>query len=445
MKKPFYLTLLTSALLSTIGQVHAKNYDDVFQKSEVYLQSTQTTPIEKLSMTDITKLLPMIDQKIINRYFGYSVSLDGNRAAIGAIGHEISGANTGAVFIFDLIKNNWVQTAVLYAQDGMANDQFGRSVSLNGDRVLIGASFDDDNGNQSGSTYVFDLIDQGWQQTTKLLADDGTAKDLFGFSVDLAGDKALIGAPGQIENGLDAGAAYVFSLSDQGEWLQTHKLLASDAEAGDAFGYSLSLSENRALIGSVYDDHAVQEAGAAYIYDFNDGQWSEQAKLMTDDAGEKDLFGFDVSLSGDQALIGALGDDDNTGSAYVFNLIEGEWKQQAKLTADDGMAGDLFGHVSMFDNRAVVGAHADRQNSIEVGSAYVFEMQGGQWHQVNKLVAEDNDLHDSFGLSVSLSGDKVMVGAYRNDDQGANSGSTYVFDFNSNDVVFSNGFEKKQI
>ncbi len=442
MKKLCYSTLLTSSLLLSFGQTYAQNHnhDSKVVKNHFELSSDSTS--NKRSIPEITKLLPMTDQDIANRYFGYSVSLDGNRAAVGALGEEVSGMNTGAVYIFDLIDNNWIQTAVLVAEDGMSNDQFGRSVSLNGDTVLIGAAFDDDNGNLSGSTYVFDLTDSGWQQSAKLLADDGVAKDLFGYSVDLVDNVALIGAPGQVENGLDSGAAYLFTLSDQGEWSQVKKLLASDGDVGDAFGYSVSLSDNRALIGSIFDDHQVSESGAAYVYDNLDGQWQEMGKLMADDADAKDRFGFDVSLSGDQAIIGASGDDENTGAAYVYSLIEGEWKQQAKIQAEDGGFGDQFGTVDMSGNRAVIGAHSySDKSSLEIGSTYVFEMTGGQWQQINKLSAEDGETQDWFGFSVSLSGDHVLVGAFRNDDQGRDSGSTYVFDINNNDVVFANGFE----
>jgi len=163
---------------------------------------------------------------------------------------------------------------------------------------------------------------------------------------------------------------------------------------------------------------------------------TEAAKLLASDGAAGDAFGALVSISGDRAVIGAIGDDDNgntSGSAYVFVRDgAGTWSQAAKRLASDGAAGDDFGvTVSISDNRAVIGAFGDGENGSASGSAYVFERDGtGTWIQAAKLLASDVAADDEFGRSATISGDRVMIGAHWDDDNGSNSGSTYVFELN---------------
>jgi len=160
--------------------------------------------------------------------------------------------------------------------------------------------------------------------------------------------------------------------------------------------------------------------------------WNEVAKLTASDGAAHDYFGTSVSLSGNRALVGAYQDDDNgsdSGSAYVFEWNGSAWTQVAKLTASDGAASDYFGHsVSLSGNRALVGAYRDDDNGTDSGSAYVFEWDGSAWTQVAKLTASDGAAYERFGYSVSLSGDRALVGAYLDDDNGSFSGSAYVLE-----------------
>jgi len=156
------------------------------------------------------------------------------------------------------------------------------------------------------------------------------------------------------------------------------------------------------------------------------------AKLTAADAAVFDHFGFSVSLSGDTAIIGVPFDDDAgaaSGSAYVFREVAGVWQQIAKLTADDAAVNDYFGaSVSLSGDTAVVGAIFDAHAGAQSGSAYVFTRTGCVWTQQAKLTASDADAGDLFGVSVALSGDTVVVGAYLDDHAaGTNSGSAYVF------------------
>jgi len=327
----------------------------------------------------------------------------------------------------------------LSPSDGTFCDYFGRSVSLDRDVALIGAFQDDDNGSDSGSAYVF-RFDPGsgkWIEEAKLLASDGAENDEFGLSLSLSGDVALIGAHKDDDNGSNSGSAYVFRFdAGSGTWNEEAKLTASDGSGGDDFGGNLSLSDDFALIGADEVNANGSNSGAAYVFRFDagSGTWIEDAKLLASDGAAHDLFGYSVSTFGDVALIGALQDDDNgssSGSAYVFrfDVGSGTWIEEAKLLASDG--GDWSGmgsSVSTSGEVALIGAYGNPDGTY-FGSAYVFRFDAGSgtWIEEAKLLASDGADHDLFGYSVSISGDGILIGAHRDDDNGLDSGSAYVF------------------
>ena len=162
----------------------------------------------------------------------------------------------------------------------------------------------------------------------------------------------------------------------------------------------------------------------------------EEVKLLADDGAPNDLFGFDVALSGNTAVIGANKVDDDirgvdVGAAYVFTRSGNSWHQQAKLTANDGAAKDEFGgKVALSNDTAVIGAIFHDDKGDNSGSAYVFSRSGTTWSQQAKLTASDGAAGDVFGWSIALSGDTVVIAATRNDDRGNESGSAYVFEIN---------------
>jgi outer membrane protein assembly factor BamB len=311
----------------------------------------------------------------------------------------------------------------LLASDGEAGDECGQSVALAGHLILVGARQDDnDNGIDSGSAHIFDAATG--QQLHKLTPSDGAFGDSFGWSVSLSGNLALVGACFDDDNGSNSGSAYLF---DATTGQQLHKLSPSDGAAGDFFGWSVSLSGNLALVGAFLDDDNGSASGSAYLFDATTGQ--QLHKLTPSDGAVDDSFGMSVSLSGDLALVGAPLDGDSgsaAGSAYLFDVTTG--RQLHKLTANDGSAGDQLGNsVSLSGNLALVGAWVDNNsNGIDSGSAYIFDATIGQ--QLHKLIPSDGAAREEFGMSVSLSGNLALVGAYLDDDNGSASGSAYLFD-----------------
>jgi hypothetical protein len=377
--------------------------------------------------------------------FGASVALSGDTALVGALDHNV-GANSdqGAAYVFVRNGVTWTQQAELIASDGEANDLFGASVALSGDTALVGALWDDYGANTSqGSAYVFVRNGTTWTQQAKLMASNGAAYDYFGSSVALFADTALVGAPGSdVGSDTDEGSAYVF-VRNGATWSEQAQLIASDGAASDNFGASVALSSDTALVGS---DRHNSLKGAVCVFVRDGTSWSEQAQLTAFDGAEGDVFGSSVAISGDTALVGADGRDVDgnldQGSAYVFLRNGTTWTQQGELIASNGAAHDDFGYsVALSGDTALVGAKMhDIAGRGSQGSAYVFMRSGTTWNLQQELTASDGAADDYFGWSVALSGDTAIVGASR-DDVGINlnQGSAYIYMAKRSQTFLSSG------
>ena len=384
--------------------------------------------------------------------FGFSVAISGDTVVVGAHYDDDQGGFSGSAYVFEKPDGGWSgtlsQTAKLLASDGAGWNLFGRSVAISGDTVVVGAHEDDDQGSDSGSAYVFEKPSGGWSgilnEDAKLLASDGAGVDLFGYSVTISGDTVVVGAHGDDDQGSSSGSAYVFERPGGG-WSgilnEDAKLLASDGEYYDLFGYSVAVSGDTVVVGAWGDDDQGATSGSAYVFEKPSGGWSgilnEDAKLFASDGVYPDDFGFSVAVSGDTVVVGAYDSQNSySGSAYVFEKPGGGWSgmlsEDAKLLASDGAYSDYFGtSIGISGDTVVVGAFWDDDQSPFSGSAYVFEKPGGGWSGIlnedAKLLASDGADFDLFGFSVAVSGDTVVVGAHGDDDQSSESGSAYVF------------------
>jgi len=385
----------------------------------------------------IDPLIASLEQKLglevtgtENDNFGWSVSVSGDTALIGAQGDDDEGTESGSAYVFVRSGVNWTQQQKLAAADASADDRFGFSVSVSGNTALIGAFRDDDAGTDSGSAYVFVRTGSSWTQKQKLTAIDAAGGDWFGYSVSVSGDTALIGANLDDDAGSKSGSAYVFVTSGV-NWTQEQKLTATDAAGGDNFGRAVSVLGDTALIGAYGDNDAGSNSGSAYVFVRSGVIWAQEQKLTASDASGGDNFGWSVSVSGDTALISAYGDNhagSYSGSAYVFVRSGVIWAQEQKLTASDAAGVDLFGYsVSVSGDAVLIGAYGDKDAGTSSGSAYVFVRSAAVWSEEQKLTAGDGAEGDNFGRSVSLDGDTVLIGAPLDDDSGANNGSAYVF------------------
>jgi hypothetical protein len=398
------------------------------------VSSSQYRPKAKDSRHNKQKQKLTASDGVSNDLFGEIVSISGNVAIVGARWNDNNGTNSGAAYVYEknIVTGLWEQKQKLTASDGAAGDQFGFSVSVSGNVAIVGAYTDDDKGTDSGSAYLYEKnIASGlWEEKKKLTASDGAAGDLFGFSVTVSGNVAIVGARQNISN---SGSAYVYEKNiASGLWEEKQKLAASDGAADDQFGYSVSVSGHVAIVSARLDDDNDSNSGSAFIYEKNiaTGLWEQKQKLTASDGAAGDQFGQGVSVSGNVTIVSAVWDDDkgtDSGSAYVYekNITSGLWEQKQKLTASDGTTGDNFGKsVSVSGNVAIVSAN----NS---GSAYLYEknIASGLWEEKKKLTASDGAIEDVFGNFVSVSGDVAIVGAKFDDDNGWRSGSAYIFEW----------------
>lgn len=376
--------------------------------------------------------------------FGYSVALSGDTTVVGAyLDDHAGGLNAGSAYVYVRTGGLWTQQAKLTAPDASQSDFFGYSVAVSGDTVVVGALQADEYGTDAGLAYVFVRAGGVWTHQATLVASDTALSDFFGVSVALSGDTTVVGAYADDHaGGGNAGSVYVY-VRNGGSWTQLAKLTASDAAPGDSFGISVALGSDTMVISAPQDDHtALNNPGSAYIF-VRTGPpgaevWTEQAKLIASDGNAGDQFGDWVSVSGDTVLVGAKGNDhsglSNAGAAYVYVRTgppgSEVWIQQQKLTASDAATIDFFGNsVALVGDTALIGAYQDdHAGGISAGTVYAFVRSGAVWTQQAIMTASDAAESDWFGFSIAMDGETAVVGAYRNDDTGSQSGSAYLID-----------------
>ncbi|MBN2447383.1 MAG: hypothetical protein JXO22_11685 [Phycisphaerae bacterium] len=314
---------------------------------------------------------------------------------------------------------------------GLAGDYFAVDVAMSGDVAIAGAYGDDDGGTNAGAAYLYRLSGENSVKEAKLKASDGSAVDLLGFSVDVDGDAAIAGAYGEDDKGSEAGAAYIFR-QNAGNWPQQAKLLASDGAAGDQFGYSVAIAGDYAIVGSPQDDDDGSGSGSAYVFFFNGANWIQQAKLTASDGGASDGFGYAVALDGDAAVIGAYRDDDtgyDAGAAYVFRRSGTSWTQESKLLVEDGNAYDHLGTALAISGDVIVvcASDSDFANSGD-GQAYVFRFSNSSWIEEARLRQYDNPSSANLGSAVAIEDGIIVVGAHAATAE--RTGAAYVMLYN---------------
>jgi hypothetical protein len=375
-----------------------------------------------ISHAQITEVKILPSDGTAGDEFGSSASIWGDYVIAGAFRDD---NHKGSAYIFKRDGTNWVEEQKLTASDGAADDRFGRSVSIWGDYAIIGAAFDDVNGEDEGSAYIFRRDGTNWVEEQKLTASDGANYDWFGGSVSISEDYAIVGASWDDDNGVSSGSAYIFR-RDGTSWIEEQKLTANDGGEYNYFGESVSISGGFVIIGADRDDDNGQRSGSAYIFKKDGTNWVEEQKLTASDGAAFDRFGGSVSISEDYVIVGASEDDNSKGSAYIFRRDGTNWVEEQKVTASDGEENDWFGcSVSISGNYAITGAWGWGTN--DRGSAYIFRRDGTNWIEEEKILASDGDFADWFGGSVSILEDYVIVGASGDHDNGLNSGSAYIY------------------
>ena len=422
--------------------------------------------------------------------FGSSVAIDGDTLVVGAtsessnatgIGGDESNnssatQNSGAVYVFIRSGSTWTQQAYIKASNTGINDEFGVSVALAGDTLVVGAIGEDSNatgigGDEnnndadfSGAVYVFTRSGSTWTQQAYIKASNTDIGDNFGGSVALAGDTLAVGARiersnatgiGGDESNNDAsvsGAVYVFTRSAD-TWTQQAYIKASNTDANDSFGSSVTLAGDTLAVGATGEDSTASgvggnqnintgvgiNSGAVYVFTRSAGTWTQQAYIKASNTGIFDEFGVSVALAGDTLAVGAereesdatgiAGDENNndannSGAVYVFTRSAGTWAQQAYIKASNTDANDFFGRVvtlngdtlavgaaGEFSNATGIGGDESNNDTQNSGAVYVFARSAGSWTQQAYIKASNTGVDDFFGVGVALDDGTLAVGA----------------------------------
>lgn len=443
--------------------------------------------------------------------YGHAVALssDGSTLAVGAR-YEDSGAagidgdinsnsstDSGAVYVYgkDPATGLWSRQAYVKASNTGAGDYFGDSLSLSsdGNTLAVGAPLESSsatgvNGSQnnnsaagSGAVYIFTRSSGSWSQQAYIKSSNTGTSDQFGDAVALSGDgntlavgavgesssETGIGGSGTNNSALQSGAVYVFTRSGT-NWSQQAYVKASNTNAYDAFGASVSLSQsgdtlavgawsedsNATGVNGDQSNNAASGSGAVYVFQRASGFWSQQAYLKSSNTGTADAFGTVVSLSGDgNTLAVAAPDEDssatgiggnqaddteaNSGAVYVFQRASGSWTQQAYVKASNTQTWDFFGtavSLSADGSTLAVGAPGEQSSAVgvagdqtdnslsSVGAIYVYRRTGSVWQQRSYVKASNAGDGDYFGYYVALSSDGTTLAVGAQSEAGGSIG-----------------------
>ncbi|MCK6446056.1 MAG: FG-GAP repeat protein [Planctomycetes bacterium] len=383
------------------------------------------------------QVVPSPNPLALGSEFGGRCALDGTTLVIGAEWFDPFGGatNHGGAWVFERQGTTWVEVASLSSSSYDPDDHFGAALALDGDRLVVGAKQEDGPSTlSSGAVYVFEKLGGAWIETARLVASDAASSETFGSAVALDGDRLVVGAEYESAQGATfRGAAYVFEWNGSA-WLETTKLLAPGAAAFDYAGSTVALDDDRVIVGARGRDHGgVTNSGAAFVYEYDGVSWTHVATLAPNDAATNDEFGRAVALDGDTVLVGApikLSGGSKTGAAYVFRGGGATWAQEAKLVDLGSVYADQFGTaLDLEGDRAVIGLPWSGAAGIATGGVQFFERIGSTWTGHVELVGSACDGGDYLGTSVALSGDLVAAGAPWGETapSGLATGEAYVF------------------
>ncbi len=379
--------------------------------------------------------------------FGVSVAAQGDLLVIGADADDdacpgiVPTCDSGAAYVFERFKGQWIEVAKLRGLDNVRGDRFGNSVSAWGGVALIGAKGDDGVATNSGSAYVFEVVNGFWTQTAKLTAFDAAGADAFGGAVAVHDGVAAVGSAFDDVGAANAGSVYVFARDGEGAWPMAQKIGAPDPHTTDLFGYSVAMGEGVLVVGAPRRDapSASQSAdyGGAYVFHTDQGTWQHAITLTAPDGMTGDQFGYSVSIEGNLIAIGAYRADagcsgcaPGAGAVYLFRNVGGAWALEAKLAPEDGGVDDRFGwSVEVRGGRVSAGAPDHDAAGVNAGAVYIFEQSGGVWGLRSKVLRPSAAASDLFGISVGADGDEILGGVYSDDTAASGAGAVEVMAF----------------
>ncbi|MCB2194501.1 MAG: T9SS type A sorting domain-containing protein [Bacteroidetes bacterium] len=443
----------TTMMVGAYGKTIAEgNFDTGVTYVHKYDKSSNTLSKEEL-------LVPTIDS--VSQYFGLHVDIDGDYAVVSTNTYS---NNTGYAYVFHKTGDSWEKVARLTPSSRKKQSSFGKSVSIEGDVIVIGCPDYYENNEAwhegSGVAFVYVKPETGWEdmtQTAILRASNHMYIRFFGCSVDISGDDIFVGSRDTGDNGDFSGAVYVYTKPEEG-WhtmYQTAKLLPSDGNTGAEFGNVIAVSGDDLIVGTPYSDPDGNSSGSAYIFTKPEGGWvsmTETAKLKPTNPRAGRYFGRSVSISEDAAVIGSYyydADDEKKLTAYVFEKPEEGWgnmTETAQLLPSDLSHKSFGDEVDIHGDLIAVCSNTDDDIGELSGSVHVYVRPEGGWTDTTesvKLLASDAMPGDRLGASVAVSGNNFVVGSAHNDELAANAGAAYFFQ--KNDIAVNTQPENQKV
>lgn len=392
--------------------------------------------VQSQSYVETDKLVASVRSQ--NGRFGASVAMSEEYAVIGT--HPFT-SHTGRVYIFKKQNDNsWAQVQSLV----MGGFSFGKAIAIYQDTLVVTA----DSANSSqGAAYIFNLDSNGeWVFTQEISGADLNGGDNFGVDVDIYENTIVVGsslgnfdANGENEIN-DAGTAYIFEKDMNGTWAETKKITASTRGLMDYFGGAVGVTDGFVFVGA--ENGGSGSDGLVHVFKKENNDWSEVQQIRGADSGLDNFgnFGVSIAVDNDLLVVGSSEMDydgpgpimySDAGAAYIFKRnAQGDWNEMQKVTASDVAEDDLFGYdVAIHGDKLLVGAYFEDEDAAnsntmdKAGSAYLFSLNSAnQWVETQKIVASDRESIDYFGWAVSMWGDHLIIGALResHDENGDN-------------------------
>jgi len=349
--------------------------------------------------------------------FGEAVAMTDSRIVVGAPYKDgASNTNEGAAYVYDS-SGNYI--AELQSLSTTTRDNYGSSVAVSSNRIVVGAYAKDSSPTVSdkiGAAYLFDI---DGNQIAELLASDATLNDNFGISVAVSDSIVVVGSPGVDSVAINTGAVYLFDINGN----QTMKIQADSPEQSAGFGNSVAVSSNRIVVGANSSDSNIPDSGAAYVFNTS----GTQLKKIGPSSGSAYAdYGWSIAVSDTRIIVGApntKGTYSGQGAAYLYDI---DGNEIAKLTAYDGQSNDFFGTtVAISNERIIVGAPLEDTTVSNSGSVYIYDLDG---KPLAKMQASDPDLGAYFGWSVAITDTKIVVGAPQKYSGVPSTGAAYVYE-----------------
>ncbi len=377
--------------------------------------------------TEVTKFFPSV---LSSNDGGWTIAMDGPRIVLGLPRSDLAGQDSGAVYVLRRSGGMVVEEAQIVPADTAPFAQFGFSLVSREDVLLVSAPQDSEVAPAAGSVYVYDQSGTSWVQRGKLFASDAQLGDAFGTSLSLSGDWLAVGAAFEDGNGppgTESGAVYMFRELAPNLWIEQQKLVASDASMDAAFG-RVAIQGTDLFVGVPSDDERGDNAGALYRFELQSNTWVEREKILPANLGAGHRFGRSLAIEGTRLVVGAP--RDRAGAVYVYERVVGAWVETAKIDAPDlngGFTAKFGEAVALEDDNILVGEPLAGSGNAR-GAAFVYSRSGDDgWVQQSFLQPSDVADLDGFGLTVAISDGVVVAHSPGDDDHGSDSGSAYLF------------------